>query len=85
MLRKPLITVASIAAAFCSIALPAKSQPVPPPAALANEAEMIGLRQLCDRGDRQACIRFGFMLGASRERQVEWRRLHPDWWTWEHR
>jgi len=50
---------------------------------LANEAEMIGLRQLCWTGHRNACIRFGMVLGANRERQKEWRRLHPDWWEWE--
>jgi len=85
MLRRSLIALSSIASVLLGC-IAASSQPVAPPgAALANEAEMIGLRQLCDRGDRQACIRFGYMLGAARERQVEWRRLHPDWWTWEHR
>jgi len=83
MLRNSLIALSSIAAAF-SGAVPASSQPAPPAAVIANEAELIGLRQLCDRGDRQACIRFGFKLGAARERHAEWRRLHPDWWTWEH-
>jgi hypothetical protein len=84
MLRKSLIAVAGFAAVL-SVSVPANSQPAPGGAALASEAEMVGLRQLCDHGDRQACIRFGYMLGASRERQVEWRRLHPDWWAWEHR
>jgi hypothetical protein len=83
MLRKSSIAVAGIAAAL-SASMPAHSQPAPG-AVLAGEAEMIGLRQLCDRGDRQACIRFGYMLGAAREHQADWRRMHPDWWAWEHR
>jgi hypothetical protein len=28
----------------------------------ARDAEMIGFHQLCERGDRRACIRFGIML-----------------------
>ena len=48
-----------------------------------REAEIVGLHQLCDRGDRKACVRFGMLLGESKERHVEWRRLHPDWWWWE--
>jgi hypothetical protein len=72
-------------AAVLFAAMPANSQPIPQPGvAIASEAEMIGLHQLCDRGDRQACIRFGFMLGEARERRADWRRLHPDWWGWEH-
>lgn len=49
----------------------------------AREAEMIGFHQLCERGDRRACIRFGIMLGENRARHAEWRRLHPEWWGWE--
>jgi hypothetical protein len=57
----------------------------PPPGAVNREAEMIGLHQLCDRGDRQACIRFGFLLGQAQDRHAEWRRSHADWWAWERR
>ena len=32
----------------------------------AREAEMIGFHQLCERGDRKACIRFGMLLGENR-------------------
>jgi hypothetical protein len=49
----------------------------------AREAEMIGFHQLCERGDRKACIRFGIMIGESRERHAEWRRSHPEFWWWE--
>ena len=48
-----------------------------------REAEMIGLHQLCERGDRRACVRFGILIGENRERHAEWRRLHADWWWWE--
>ena len=54
-----------------------------PRAQSAREAEMIGFHQLCDRGDRKACIRFGIMIGENRERHAEWRRLHPEFWWWE--
>jgi hypothetical protein len=46
-------------------------------------AEIIGFHQLCDRGDRKACIRFGILLGQNMERHAEWRRAHPEWWWWE--
>jgi len=51
--------------------------------AMAREAEIIGLHQLCQRGDRKACVRFGIILGEMRERHAEWRRLHADWFWWE--
>jgi hypothetical protein len=73
-----------------------------PRAQSAREAELIGFHQLCNKGDRKACIRFGIMpaaeptasfecmtysislLGENRERHAEWRKLHADWWWWEH-
>ena len=48
-----------------------------------REAEMIGFHQLCFRGDRKACVRFGIMIGENRERHAEWRRAHPEFWWWE--
>jgi hypothetical protein len=50
----------------------------------AREAELIGLHQLCDRGDRKACVRFGMMLGEMRERHADWRQHHPEFFFWEH-
>jgi tRNA(Arg) A34 adenosine deaminase TadA len=50
----------------------------------AREAELIGFHQLCDKGDRKACIRFGIMLGENRQRHVDWRKAHPEFWWWEH-
>lgn len=49
-----------------------------------REAEIVGFHQLCNKGDRTACVRFGILIGENRERSVEWHRLHPDWWWWEH-
>jgi hypothetical protein len=79
MHMKSFVAVSAIAASL-SAAAPAWSQ-----SPMDREAELIGMHQLCDRGDRQACIRFGFMLGQAQERHAEWRRTHPDWWAWEHR
>jgi hypothetical protein len=81
MHTKLLIAVSAVAAALSSV-VPASSQPIP--GGPVAEAEMIGMHQLCDRGDRQACIRFGVMLGRAEEHHAEWRRSHPDWWGWEH-
>ena len=80
---KSLFAITAMAAALAG-SIPASSQPMPP-GAMNREAELIGLHQLCDRGDRQACIRFGVMLGEAKEHHVEWRRTHADWWAWDHR
>ena len=47
------------------------------------EAEMIGYHQLCDRGDRRACIKFGILIGRNQQRMADWRRAHADWFWWE--
>ena len=47
------------------------------------EAEVIGLHQLCNQGDRRACVRFGILIGENRQRHADWRRLHADWFWWE--
>jgi hypothetical protein len=47
------------------------------------EAEIIGYHQLCQKGDRKACIRFGILLGRNEQRGADWRRAHADWWWWE--
>ncbi|CCE11321.1 exported hypothetical protein [Bradyrhizobium sp. STM 3843] len=49
----------------------------------AMEAEMIGYHQLCQKGDRRACIRFGILIGRNEQRHADWRRAHADWWWWE--
>jgi hypothetical protein len=50
----------------------------------AEEAEMVGFHQLCEKGDRRACIKFGILLGRNQQRHADWRRAHADWFWWEH-
>ena len=66
----------AVAAAVLAPATAAKAQS-------AREAELIGFHQLCEKGDRRACVRFGIMIGENRERHAEWRRLHHEWFWWE--
>jgi hypothetical protein len=47
------------------------------------EAEIIGFHQLCEKGDRRACVRFGILIGQNEQRHADWRRSHADWWWWE--
>ena len=49
----------------------------------AREAQLIGFHQLCDHGDRGACVKFGMMLQQNRDRQDEWRRSHPEFFFFE--
>jgi hypothetical protein len=44
---------------------------------------MLRLREECEDGDRRACVRFGVILGENRERQAEWRREHPEVFSFE--
>lgn len=48
------------------------------------EAEIIGFHQLCEKGDRKACIRFGILIGRNEQRNADWRRAHAEWFWWEH-
>jgi len=41
------------------------------------------LRQLCDGGDRRACVHFGMLLNENRGRHDEWRRSHPEFWSFQ--
>jgi hypothetical protein len=41
------------------------------------------LHQLCNQGDRRACVRFGILIGENRQRHPDWRRVHADWFWWE--
>jgi len=45
----------------------------------AREAEMIGMHQLCDHGDKKACVKFGMMIQQNHDRMDAWRHNHPDW------
>jgi hypothetical protein len=49
----------------------------------AREAEMIGMHQLCDHGDRKACIKFGMLIQQNHDRMEAWRHSHPEWFWWE--
>ena len=48
-----------------------------------GRAELQRLHALCEQNYKPACIRFGYILGANRGRQAEWRREHPNWWWWQ--
>lgn len=80
MISKPLTTAlafAVVASASTAIGMmPARAQD-------GVEAEMIGYHQLCQKGDRRACIRFGILIGRNEQRHADWRRSHADWWWWE--
>jgi hypothetical protein len=71
--------------AACAVAIAGTSAIVSNTPARAQDvqAELIGFHQLCERGDRKACVRFGMILGRMQERHAEWRRSHPDWFWWE--
>jgi hypothetical protein len=66
------------------VALPSVVQVTPARAQADVEAEMIGYHQLCDKGDRRACIKFGILIGRNQQRNADWRRAHADWFWWEH-
>jgi len=67
------VTIAGTSAIV--LTAPARAQDV--------QAELLGFHQLCDRGDRKACVGFGMILGRMQERHAEWRRVHPEWFWWE--
>jgi hypothetical protein len=81
MSLKPMIAATAIAIGISSmagiVATPAHAQD-------AAEAEIIGFHQLCQKGDRRACVRFGILIGRNEQRHADWRRAHADWWWWEH-
>ncbi len=81
MLPKSIVTSA---AALAVVVAGAMASPAPARAQSDVQAELLGFHQLCDRGDRKACVRFGMILGRMQERHAEWRRLHPEWFWWEH-
>jgi len=81
MLLKSMMTTSAALAvvAACTVASPISAR-----AQSDIQAELLGFHQLCDRGDRKACVKFGMILGRQQERHAEWRRLHPEWFWWEH-
>jgi hypothetical protein len=81
MIFKSLMAAITIAAGLSAttamVATPAHAQN-------AVEAEIIGFHQLCNKGDRKACVRFGILIGRNEQRGVDWRRAHADWFWYEH-
>jgi hypothetical protein len=49
----------------------------------AVEGEILGFHQLCEKGDRKACVRFGMLLGRNEQRNADWRRAHAEWFWFE--
>ena len=43
------------------------------------------LHRLCDGGDKRACVRFGMMFNENRARHDEWRRSHPEFFSFQDR
>ena len=39
------------------------------------------LHRLCNDGDKRACVRFGMMFNENRARHDEWRRSHPEFFS----
>ena len=53
--------------------------------AFAREGRRFGIDDAPSEETYDRVVVGGGISGAARERHAEWRRLHPDWWTWEHR
>jgi hypothetical protein len=79
MTLQRLMTACVIAAGIGSVSMVAS----PAHAQSAMEAEIIGFHQLCDKGDRKACVRFGILIGRNEQRNADWRRAHADWFWFE--
>ena len=78
-----MISRSMIAAGVGIVALAAMQMPTPARAQSAREAEIIGFHDLCQKGDRRACVRFGILIGENREHHAEWRRRYSHWFWWE--
>jgi hypothetical protein len=75
-LMTALMIAAGVTGSASMLASPAKAQG-------AVEAEILGFHQLCEKGDRKACVRFGILIGRNQQRHADWRRAHAEWWWWE--
>lgn len=47
--------------------------------------DLHGLHAACERGDREACIRFGWTMHERRQHHAEWRRRWPEYFWWDQR
>ena len=43
---------------------------------------MLRLHRACEEGDRRACVHFGMIIGENKEHREEWRRQHPELFSW---
>jgi hypothetical protein len=77
--RSLMVTAALSVAALGAVTV----APAPARAQSNVEAEIIGFHQLCEKGDKRACVRFGILIGQNEQRHADWRRAHADWWWWE--
>jgi hypothetical protein len=67
MISRSILAAAGIAAA----ALTAATAVLAPARAQGNvEAELLGFHQLCDKGGRRACVRFGILIGQNQQRHA---------------
>jgi hypothetical protein len=80
MILKPLMAAVAMTAAVSamSVVVPSSAH-----AQSGAEAEIMGFHELCNKGDRRACVRFGILIGRNEQRHADWRRAHADWWWWE--
>jgi hypothetical protein len=44
------------------------------------DERMRELHHRCDRGDQHACVEFGRLLEANRNRHDHWRQSNPEYW-----
>ncbi len=66
-----------VAATLGAVSLPALAQD-------GREAQLIGFHQLCDHGDKGACVKFGMMLQQNKDQHEQWRHTHPEFFFFEH-
>jgi hypothetical protein len=76
-LMTALMIAAGLGGSTAMVASPAQAQNA------AVEAEIVGFHQLCEKGDRKACVRFGILIGRNEQRSADWRRAHADWFWYE--
>ena len=74
--KSMLISAIFIGSAALLGSLPVQAQDRP-------EREGVRLHQLCDKGDQKACVHFGMMLNENRGRHEEWRKSHPEFWSYQ--
>jgi hypothetical protein len=66
-----------------------RHEPPPPPPTIGpvgggdDLVRLFELRDACRGGERNACVRFGIIIGEHRERVADWRRDHPELFFYE--